>query len=77
MLVRGTGYMLAHRNHVSKNILAAVEICNTKPILQYTQIIQSGMSWIADDMLSNCNLIDHVGTTIGHTLWLYTTPHSQ
>ena len=54
----------------------AIEICNTKPILQYTQTAQSGMSWIADDTLSNCNLIDHLGTTIGHTLGLYTTPYS-
>ena len=50
-----------------------MEICNTKPILQYTQTAQSGMSWIADDTLLSCNLIDHLGTTIGHTLGLYTT----
>jgi uncharacterized protein (DUF1684 family) len=52
-----------------------MEICNTKPILQYTQTIQSGMSWIADDTLSSCNLIDHLGTTIGHTLGLYIAYH--
>ena len=55
----------------------AMEICNTKPILQYTQTAQSGMSWIADDTLSNCNLIDYLDTTMGHTLGLYKTPHSQ
>ena len=55
----------------------AMEICNTKPILQYTQTAQSGMSWIADDTLLSFNLIDHLGTTIGHTLGLYSTANSQ
>ena len=70
--------MLAHRNHVSNNILAS---CGYENIQHQTNMtiraIQSGMSWIADDALSSYNLIGHLGTTIRHTLGLYTTPHSQ
>jgi hypothetical protein len=71
--------MLAHINHVSNNILASWlwKYATPNQLSQYTQTIKSGMSWIADDTLSNCNLNDHLGTTIGHTLGLYTTPHSQ
>ena len=79
MLVRGywahVGTQKPRQQQYSSEL--AMEICNTKPILQYTQIIQSGMSWIADDTLLSFNLIDHLGTTIGHTLGLYSTANSQ
>ena len=54
-------------------------IRNTEAVLQYTQTLQSAMSWTAGagDTLSSCYLAIYRCTTMGHTLGLYITTHSQ